>query len=204
MQRSFFDDECDRDLRAKRQSQHEDSWLKEKAFVIEREHEHREMDSTCAAAVLERLLIGPATTAELKHDRVAGHRFSCGINKLRAEGYLIDKAKHDNGFLYTLTGRIELVRVTDTMKESYYATSHWRDLRMRRIEFDGRRCVRCHASSALEVHHWIYDLFREDLQDVETLCHECHTWLHSLNAVRATFPKFVESSIADRLVASAS
>lgn len=174
-------------------------WLRDKQHVVRRGAEEAARDDTCGQLVLRRLRQGPATTIELTE--VAGHRFSCGIHQLTSrEGYIIDRSQHDGGgWLYTLRGQRDLVPVTESMKQAYYHTEHWLKLRARRIEFDKYRCCRCRDGRPLVVHHWVYDLFAEDLGDLETYCAECHDWLHSLNGVRVTFPKLVTQEVALRL-----
>lgn len=51
----------------------------------------------------------------------------------------------------------------------------WLKKRLERIEKDKFRCRTCWSKELLEVHHLTYDRFsNEDLDDLITLCHDCH------------------------------
>ena len=60
--------------------------------------------------------------------------------------------------------------------QTYLQSQHWADLRGKAITRDGSKCRRCPSTLNLEVHHTIYrDRFEDSLlEDLETLCHECH------------------------------
>lgn len=60
--------------------------------------------------------------------------------------------------------------------EKYIASSAWVIKRALRLEFDGHRCVICHATDNLSVHHLHYEtLGNEDIQhDLVTLCPNHH------------------------------
>lgn len=64
----------------------------------------------------------------------------------------------------------------------YLKTAHWEDLRTRAIKRDGSRCRRCNSSTRLQVHHLCYRGRYEDtvLEDLETICRECHRKEHGL------------------------
>ena len=57
------------------------------------------------------------------------------------------------------------VRTTEKLKEAYYETKHWSEIRERRFEFDNYRCVLCTKAcrSELNCHHVTYQLFGESL-----------------------------------------
>lgn len=63
--------------------------------------------------------------------------------------------------------------------EDYIGGSQWKRIRDAKIEAVGGVCERCGISKfsvKLEVHHLHYKtLFHERLEDLQVLCHECHT-----------------------------
>jgi hypothetical protein len=58
----------------------------------------------------------------------------------------------------------------------YINSAHWRELRALALDRDNHRCCRCKSTLDLHVHHKIYRKVLEDglLQDLETLCADCH------------------------------
>ena len=64
----------------------------------------------------------------------------------------------------------------------YINSSKWKKIRQKRIEKDGYRCSLCGSAINLNVHHISYDrLGSEDLEDLVTLCRNCHCTLHDSN-----------------------
>lgn len=59
---------------------------------------------------------------------------------------------------------------------------HWQTVRKTRFDFDGGRCVICHADlrgRAYQTHHLNYQrLGHENIRDVITLCDRCHKTFH--------------------------
>jgi len=65
--------------------------------------------------------------------------------------------------------------------EEYMASSRWREKCEMVLERDGHECRTCPSTSDLEVHHRTYERFgNEDLDDLVTLCHECHEAITSV------------------------
>ncbi len=66
-----------------------------------------------------------------------------------------------------------------------YIRSHpyWKKVRAARFNFDGGKCVICHAdltTKPYETHHNNYDhLGNEHMRDVVTMCKACHTVFHN-------------------------
>ena len=64
--------------------------------------------------------------------------------------------------------------------ERYLQSPEWRAIRERRLAFDRWQCRNCHAHQRLQIHHWYYTrdqqsiLGHEQLEDVVTLCDQCH------------------------------
>lgn len=71
--------------------------------------------------------------------------------------------------------------------ERYIRSSEWinRPERLKAIERDGGRCVLCNSSEDLEVHHRTYESFgNEKLEDLYTLCRQCHDIVTNLLRTR--------------------
>jgi hypothetical protein len=82
-----------------------------------------------------------------------------------------------------------LIMVTDEIKDAYYRSSHWLDIRQKRFEMDGFACTQCKDElSILHCHHITYeDLFSEDVRfHLQTLCEGCHKHVHKM--ARIKFP----------------
>lgn len=127
------------------------------------------------------------------------HRFSASIHELRNRGHHIEGRRTDDGtFEWLYSGFEPRVAVAAAEKQSYYLTAHWRAKRIERLDMDSYRCVQCHATDELEVHHWRYDLFAEQVQDLTTLCAVCHRKVHDALAIH--FPKHVSWAVKQRLV----
>ena len=59
--------------------------------------------------------------------------------------------------------------------EAYMASAEWRALRSRALERDRNQCQTCLSEDDLEVHHKTYErLGNELMEDLITLCHDCH------------------------------
>lgn len=59
--------------------------------------------------------------------------------------------------------------------QEYMRSVAWNKKRFEVLKRDGFQCQTCLSRDALEVHHKTYDrLFNEDMEDLITLCHECH------------------------------
>jgi hypothetical protein len=67
-----------------------------------------------------------------------------------------------------------------------------------RIAFD-KNCCWCGTGYGLQVHHWKYDLFSEDLHDLMTFCEDCHKRIHEYKRVKLSFPLYVKPSIFQKL-----
>jgi len=72
-------------------------------------------------------------------------------------------------------------------RQRMYARSFWKDMASAVRKRDGFRCVRCHSPSSrsnrLHAHHvkpWAGNpSFRFDLDNIISLCKNCHNWVHS-------------------------
>jgi DNA-directed RNA polymerase subunit RPC12/RpoP len=148
--------------------------------------------------VLEMLRIRPRTSSELC---AVTHRFSACIGALRKlRGYVIAGEKLEGGdYVWTLQGEDGTVEVTDEMKAAYYETPHWITTRMQRRELDHYKCVQCVEQVGIEVHHWRYELFAEQMRDLATLCRDCHVRIHENELIKVHFPHRVTREIAEQL-----
>lgn len=130
------------------------------------------------------------------------------VRELRDYGfeYQCRRSRGSTTAFYRLTSydRQKRVRVTDKLKNAYYATRHWRETRQKRREFDQHQCTLCHRKERLQVHHWKYDLFAEHLRHLQTLCDRCHVGpggIHSIcEGAGVGWPKFVTEEIRDKIL----
>lgn len=129
------------------------------------------------------------------------HRFSTCVNDLRDEGHIIDKRRTAAGFEYKYAGLIQALPTSGGWQERYYESAHWKQTRHNRMQHDGWRCAICHSTELLQVHHWRYDLFAENVLDLLTLCDGCHERVHQYPGVRICFPSHVTRAMYEKLVA---
>ncbi len=150
--------------------------------------------------VLRALESGPIAKVDWERTR-NGARLAPHVNELiHAWGFSIS-GDGTPSRPYTLRGRDrDWVKVTPELQAAYYRTAHWRKLRNARLAFDDHQCVRCHGRDDLQVHHWTYDLFRERLRDLATLCSSCHAATHAQRGIRIAFPKGVDRAAAERIL----
>lgn len=80
--------------------------------------------------------------------------------------------------------REERERAKDEYRKGYYDyidSEEWKIKRAQVIERDGGRCRACLSNKYLNIHHLTYDrVFNESLNDLITVCHECHCKIHDL------------------------
>jgi hypothetical protein len=64
--------------------------------------------------------------------------------------------------------------------QTYLQTDHWKLMARLTKERDGHRCRFCGSSDYLVAHHISYTNmpYKESLNDLSTLCEECHTHFH--------------------------
>jgi len=65
---------------------------------------------------------------------------------------------------------------------NYYLSPEWQQQRVKRLNYDGRRCQNCGSTKNLQVHHLRYKNFnKEDVKkDLKVLCSDCHKKLHEI------------------------
>lgn len=63
----------------------------------------------------------------------------------------------------------------------YLDSPEWKDKRKKVLERDENRCQGCKIKPAEQVHHFTYDrLFNEPLEDLVSLCADCHEKEHKV------------------------
>ncbi|MCD8418864.1 hypothetical protein J2Q11_14130 [Tenacibaculum finnmarkense genomovar finnmarkense] len=62
---------------------------------------------------------------------------------------------------------------------NYLNSAEWKNLRIRVFERDKNTCQECKNKTAEQVHHITYEnLFNEPLEDLVSVCVECHSEIH--------------------------
>lgn len=78
----------------------------------------------------------------------------------------------------------------------YMVSPAWREKRAQRLEIDGRRCRTCGATAddyPLQVHHRTYArLGHEELDDLITLCSQCHEAITNVMRARRYADRHIE------------
>lgn len=126
-------------------------------------------------------------------------RWPAAIHNLRDRGHVIECRETEDAMFYRYAGYVPHIKVDDDWKARYYASPHWHDCRKARLYHDGYQCCHCKSKVSLEVHHWAYDLFAEDIEDLMTLCSTCHERMHGQKGVKLSFPRYVPEVIYYRL-----
>ena len=63
----------------------------------------------------------------------------------------------------------------------YLASKEWGLIRKQVLNRDHHRCRLCNSKDELRVHHRTYArIYREDLDDLTTLCNKCHKLFHGI------------------------
>jgi hypothetical protein len=92
------------------------------------------------------------------------------------------------------------VRVGERLKEAYYNTQHWKDMREQRFAHDAYRCAICVESckDGIQCHHIRYELFRESIDELLTVCCRHHEMIHEHCLLK--FPTGISIDHAERLL----
>ena len=71
-------------------------------------------------------------------------------------------------------------------RDDYMETEVWKGLSKQRMKIDGWKCCECKSAENLQVHHIHYPLVwgEESIDDLRTLCDECHKNLHAKDIER--------------------
>jgi len=162
-----------------------------------------ELMNECKERILERLKVGPATCRQI--DRLTPARGQALVHTMREDGYKIRTQVIEGDRSYVYYGFSETIRVSKTMQEAYYRTPHWTETAKERKDIDSWRCRQCNTLSnpgnRLETHHWVYELFAEDVElELMTLCKSCHDSIHLwIKGGLCHFPRKVEEASALQL-----
>jgi hypothetical protein len=92
------------------------------------------------------------------------------------------------------------VRVSEGLKVAYYDTQHWQEIREQRFKVDNYRCVACVDScrDELQCHHFAYNIFNEQLDELLTVCRKHHEMIHENCLLK--FPTGISLDHAERLL----
>jgi hypothetical protein len=63
--------------------------------------------------------------------------------------------------------------------DTYLKSEHWCRLRKRVLVRDHYQCTQCHSKRNLQVHHLVYHLYHEQMNELTTLCRRCHRYRHN-------------------------
>lgn len=98
-------------------------------------------------------------------------------NEVNEEGKTLSDSKKQYNYLNSPYYKYQL----------YLTSPEWRDKRVLALQRDNNICQDCKMKSADEVHHLTYDnLFNEPLEDLKSLCGQCHKAAHN-----KTLPEFI-------------
>ena len=88
---------------------------------------------------------------------------------------VIPPKKHAvNSGIFTLVGKKPV-----TGYKEYLISPEWKYIRDKRLQYDGYRCRICNTAKNLQVHHRTYArIYKEELDDLTTLCGDCHEMYH--------------------------
>ncbi len=81
----------------------------------------------------------------------------------------------------------------------YISSKEWKELKEERLKKDNYKCVLCKSQERLTCHHLTYKrIFKEEINDLISLCKKCHSRIHSICPPRDT-PHFVKRLAWDNL-----
>ena len=148
------------------------------------------------ALMVEVLKLGGLTTFRAE---TVVHRGQAVIGDLRSRGHVIHTISGE--YIYERGPDDDLISTTKTLQNKYYATPHWRMMSKARREVDQWKCRQCESSKDLQVHHWRYRLFHEDVKDdLITFCESCHENIHNvLRGSSVHFPHKLTQEVIDRI-----
>lgn len=172
--------------------------MSESVIELPQKPTREDLASRCEV-MLERLKEGPLSTMDAESFQ---HRGQATIRALRERGHRIDTVSDEDGRFYVWRSYDDSrCEVTPQIQALYYLTPHWKLLASQRREFDGHRCCQCSAFRELNVHHWQYKLFDEDMRkDLMTLCRSCHEAVHGfLSGSQVHFPRFLHRDVVARI-----
>lgn len=135
-------------------------------------------------------------------DRLTNSRGQALLGELRSSGHEIQTVCIDGQNCYEYIGRNgSMVKVPKSAQDTYYQTTHWKTTARLRKEVDGWKCCQCGEESQLETHHWVYNLFHEDIEtELITLCRQCHGFVHEcIKGGACHFPRRIPVETAKRL-----
>ncbi len=82
---------------------------------------------------------------------------------------------------FKLKAMSEIIIDRDTYME-YLKSDKWKEISKECKNLANNKCIRCGSEDELEIHHITYkNIYNEEQNDIECLCHLCHTTIHRLN-----------------------
>lgn len=82
--------------------------------------------------------------------------------------------------------------MTEEYRE-YLQSYEWEVKRENRLEIDEYECQKCGSTTNLHVHHLTYEnIFEENMEDLLTLCADCHKEEHLIEEVKVIYFKLPE------------
>jgi len=99
-----------------------------------------------------------------------------------------DVWKYEGG-KYGLEEDVKSIHNLRTMPyQEYLQSDHWAAKRKEALDFYGHRCVVCHTTAQLQVHHRTYaHKGLENMNDLVVLCSECHKLYHNKYVVKTIY-----------------
>jgi len=81
--------------------------------------------------------------------------------------------------------------MTKERYQIYLLSEHWKKTRMKRMKIDHFHCIICKKKRHLNVHHLSYKNIGKEsvLNDLITICQDCHSKEHQLPTVTREFSK---------------
>lgn len=65
--------------------------------------------------------------------------------------------------------------MTKELYADYLLSDHWAEVKSR---FKKERCELCNSDEQVDLHHFSYAFYREELKHVASLCRKCHLATH--------------------------
>jgi len=71
------------------------------------------------------------------------------------------------------------IRITNSIYNAYMSSEEWYELKKKYYLNNKKICKKCNCKKIVYLHHKTYERFgKEELDDLECLCNECHKQVH--------------------------
>lgn len=95
---------------------------------------------------------------------------------------------------YRLGTKVFLPRHKKVKYGEYLQSEDWQEIRGVRLWVDGNKCQSCGSIKHLHVHHLTYKrLGHEEIEDLVTVCKDCHKELHDYHGKNAHYYPLLRS-----------